>query len=273
MRTIALICGPSGSGKSFFCANLPKALIYDTDIGGGLSYADKRIKNNGSIRVECSTYEEILSDLKSRNSRGELDSINTLVIDHLTIAHQSSIEKWNPDFKKDYGRSVNLSSREWLKIREYVRNFDFNLICTSHLKALYKNEVQVGWTADASKNVEADFGIIVHLSRKDYTGTPTAKIRKVRIDPDEAGDLPEDGTFEFNVENFIRIFRLDMSLRVGAQSIQEETKEKILKLVHDLGMSDGDFLRLLKKARVDDISDMTEKNALLLLEHLEKKRG
>jgi len=65
-RIICLLAGESGSGKTFFIANLKDAIIYDSDLGGGSAYLKARIERNGSEREEVTSYFDVLNDIKKR---------------------------------------------------------------------------------------------------------------------------------------------------------------------------------------------------------------
>lgn len=202
-RAIALIAGPSGSGKTFFVANLPDAVIYDTDIGGGGAYADARIKRNGSERVEVSTFGEILDDLKARQKSGRMPK--SIVIDHVTGLHQAAVIAANPDGAADYGRSGAQATAAWRQVREFARRLDANIFATAHLKSEWEKDKQVGRVADGAKNIEADMGIVLHLDRPVGADYPAlARVIKWRRDPDDQrGRVP--AAFEFTLEKFGQI--------------------------------------------------------------------
>ena len=202
-RIIALVTGDSGSGKSFFVANLKDAIIFDTDLGGGLGYADERIAKNGSERVEASSYKEILDILRDRVRTKTLKT--TVCIDHITGLHQEAILRHNPNQEADYGRSSARATAEWRRIREFVRALDCNLICTAHLKGEWAGNAEIGKTTDGAKNVEADMGIVLYLSHKKGGGYPAkATVIKWRRDPeDPRGLVPSE--FPFTVDEFAKI--------------------------------------------------------------------
>ena len=199
-RIIALLAGESGVGKSFFVANLKKSLIYDTDIGGGLAYADERIKRNGSERVEVGSYLEILDDLKKRQQARTLDRWVCIVIDHLSGLHQEACIRHNPKDERDFGRSSDIATREWRRVRHFARNGDFNLVVCAHLKAKWENEKAVGLIADGGKNLEGDFQQVLEIRRSNKYPS-TAWVKKWRRDPEDVRGLIPN-IFDFSVERF-----------------------------------------------------------------------
>lgn len=209
-RQIVLIGGESGGGKSFFISNIPNALIYDTDIGGGAAYLDARIRRNGSMRVDVASYGDVKADIRARNQSGELKKFSTVVIDHLTVLQQEAAIRHNPSLGQDYGRANEAATKEWRQLREFIRNMDFNLVCTLHLKAKYENDKPVGFQSDAAKNIDADFGIVLHLKKKPGGGYPSmASVQKWRRDPeDPLGPVPT--TFPFVFEEFCKIAATDL---------------------------------------------------------------
>lgn len=199
-RAIALIAGGSGAGKTFFVANLPHAVIYDTDIGGGAAYADARIKRNGSERVEVSSFGEILDDLKARQLAGRMPK--SIVIDHVTGLHQAAVITSNPDGAADFGRSGAQATAAWRQVREFARKLDANIFATAHLKGEWDKDKQTGKVADGAKNIEADMGIVLHLERPNGADYPAiARVIKWRRDPeDPRGRVP--ACFPLTLEKF-----------------------------------------------------------------------
>lgn len=260
-RVIALISGDSGCGKSFFVANLKKAIIYDTDIGGGLAYADKRIEANGSLRIEMSSYKELLEDLRARAKDGRLRPFVTVVIDHVTGLQQEGSTRHNPNLTADFGRSNDAATREWRKIREFMRIMDFNLVVTAHLKSKYENDKMVGQISDGPKNLEADFGIVVYLMRKGMSYPSAAKVQKWRRDPsDPRGEVP--WTFDFTVDQFEAIAGSAMGReRVAVAPATEAQIKELKELLSVVKLEEGRFEKWLEKAGAESVEELTADRA------------
>lgn len=263
-RVIALIEGDSGCGKSFFMACLKNALIYDTDLGGGLSDYEERIKRNGSERMEVSSFSEILSDIRQRLRAGTLKE--TICIDHLSGLHQEALLRHNPSQDSDYGRSTNKATFEWRQIREFAKTFDANLFCASHLKAEYEKDKNIGRIADGAKLLEADFRIVLKLqSLKDDIGRKrypaTAHVMKWRRDPefDTRGPVPE--SFKFLLEEFEKIhganYKREREKIVLAKPESIEALKTALALLNPEKSAEL-TLKWLKAATVDSFEFMSE---------------
>lgn len=263
-RAIALIEGDSGAGKSFFMACLKNAVIYDTDLGGGLSDYDERIKRNGSERIEVSSFSEILSDLRQRLRAGTLKE--TVVIDHLSGLHQESLLRNNPSQDSDYGRSNNKATYEWRQIREFAKTFDANLFCASHMKVEYEKDKNVGRIADGAKHLEGDFHIVLKLeSLKDDKGRKrypaTAHVIKWRRDPefDTRGPVPD--SFKFILEEFEKIHGADYKRErekiILAKPESVESLKAALALLNPEKASELST-KWLKAATVDSFEFMSE---------------
>jgi hypothetical protein len=258
-RMIALLSGDSGTGKSFFIANLKNALIADTDLGGGLAYADRLIRANGSERVEVGSYPELMEEINKRRRSGALKNITTLAIDHLTTLQQEAVNRHNPNALEDFGKSYDKATREWRKVRELVRIGDFNLICTAHMKSKYENKQITGITTDASKNIEADFSIVLYL--RPANGYPsTAMIQKWRRLPDDPrGPLQRGDTFAFTMEEVIRIhgYGLDGARHEIPMATPDQVAE-ITRLLQVVKLPDGTAEKWLAKAKAESWADFTQ---------------
>lgn len=279
-RIIALITGDSGTGKSFFIGSLKKALIYDTDLGGGLAYLDERITKNGSERVELSSYKDIIADLRKRLSAGNL--YETIVIDHVTQLQQEAILRHNPHQEADFGRGGNKATYEWRQLREFVRTFDCNLFCVAHLKAEFEKDKNVGKMTDAAKNIDGDMHVVLRLeAKKDDKGRKQypseAIVVKWRRDPeDKRGAVPD--AFTFTLDNFEKLHGLDYKRERDKVELAKD--ESVVKLRSSLEKV-GEERRLeltdkwLKAAGVEGFGHMTEPQVQacigLVLKELEAK--
>ena len=263
-RIVALIEGESGSGKSFFMACIPNAVIYDSDIAGGLSAYNERIKKNGSERVEVSTFEDIMTDIRQRLKSGSLKE--TVVIDHVTGLHQEALIRYNPAQDSDYGRSNNKATYDWRKLREFARTFDCNLFCVSHPKAEYKNDKAVGMVADGAKNIRGDMNIVLSLeSLKDDKGRKrypaVANVIKWRRDPDPEARGPVPPSFKFTLEEFGKIhganYQREREKVVLAKPESIESLNKVMALL-DKEVASEMVSKWLKAAGVDGLEFLTE---------------
>lgn len=238
-----------------FCANLKKALIYDTDIGGGLAYADARIKRNGSERVQAGSYTEILTDLKRREKSGTISNVITLAIDHLSALHQESCLRNNPKDERDFGRGGEIATREWRRIREFARTQDFNLVVTAHQKPKWENEKAVGLVADAGKNVESDVSIALQIRRADRYPS-IAYVQKWRRDPDDVrGVIP--GTFPFTIERFEAL--AGGGVFSPREPIVMATPEQIAELeslIVETKTPEATVVTWMKKANVESLAEL-----------------
>lgn len=253
-RLILLVGGESGTGKSFFVANMPRALIFDTDLGGGLAYLDERITRNGSERIEVGSYLDVIEELGRR--RKQMAGITTLVIDHLTTLQQEAVLRHNPGMVEDFGKSYDRATREWRKVRELVRWGDFNLVCTAHMKAKYEKQKVVGVVTDASKNINADFDVVLYL-RKTGEYPSQAVAEKWRRDPEDArGPVPQ--MFDFTVKRVLEIHgdALDERRRETPMATPEQLKE-FERLLGVVKLGDGVLDKWMQKAKAECFAEFT----------------
>lgn len=256
-RAIVLLTGESGTGKSFFIACLKHALIYDVDIGGGLTEYDERIAKNHSERIPASSYVEILDDLKQRHRRGDLKDRITVAIDHVSALQQEANLRHNPTGESDYGRANARATSEWRAIREFCKSQDFNLVCVAHVKQKFENNVASGVQPDGAKNIEGDMGIVLQLRRAAQGYPSNAWVTKWRRDPEDTrGKIPPQ--FPLTIDNFCKIEgsnALDRN-REPVQLATEEQLAKLDKLLSIVKVPDTDIARWMKKAGVESFSEM-----------------
>ena len=275
-RSICLIEGESGAGKSLFGACLKNAVLYDVDLGGGLAEHEERIKKNGSERVELSSYGEILADIKQRLRAGKLKE--TIFIDHVTGLHQESLLRNNPNQDSDYGRSGNKATYEWRAIREFCRTFDCNLFVVAHMKAEYEKDKQIGKIADGAKNIEGDMHIVLRLEnlkndkgRKRYPAT--AHVIKWRRDPDdERGPVPD--SFKFTLEEFEKIharnYKRERQKVDLAKPESIEALNKVLALMAP-EVAEGMKKDWFKAAGVESLDFLSEIQIVKCIDFVQKK--
>jgi len=267
-RVIALVAGESGTGKSFWIGNLKNTLIFDTDIGGGLSYLTARIEKNGSERIEVSEYPEVMDAINKRKRDGSLKNYTTIAIDHLTTLQHNAVNRHNPNMSDDFGRSYDKATREWRRVRELARIGDFNLICTAHMKTKYVDKQAAGTTTDASKNIEADMSMVLYLQRTARYPS-LAHVQKWRRDPeDRRGPIPAN--FPFTVEEFLKIhgFPLDGQRQEVPMASEAQVKE-LVRLLEVVKLPDGTADKWLAKAKVDLWDEMTNTDISKCIAYLE----
>ncbi len=257
-RIIALVAGESGSGKSFWMAGLKNGLFFDTDLGGGMAYLDARIKRNGSERIEVGSYPDIRAEIEKRRRSGELSRFTWIGIDHLTTLHQEATSRHNPMGVEDYGKSYEKATREWRQIRHLVRVGDFNLICTAHLKPKYEKQQVVGIVTDASKNVNADFSIVLYLQKNANGSYPSiARVEKWRRDPeDPRGLIPAQ--FPFTIEKVFELHGGDgQGERVEIEMATDAQVAEMVKLLEVVKIPETEIEKWKKKAGAEEWADFT----------------
>jgi len=273
-RAIVNIGGRWGSGKSFFVASIPNCLIFDTDIGGGLSQYEGRIRRNGSTRVEVSSFVEVLDVLREAARSNTLPP--NVAIDHVTGLYNEAILRFNPDGVADYGRSATRATAEARKITQFARRYDFNLFVVTHLKAEYEDDRKVGLLSDGPKHFEADFSVVLHLDAvRDGKYPTTARVARWRRDPDDPRGLPP-AAFPFTVEEFVRVHGHPLiHERQEEKSISTEQLDTLRRYVGMVKLPEGKLEAALKRAGAENIEDLSAEHAAKLIEFYEKflKKG
>jgi hypothetical protein len=277
-RIIALVEGDSGAGKSFFVGSIKNALIYDTDLGGGLAYLEERISKNGSERVELSSYRDILADLRRRAQAGTLPQ--SVVIDHVTQLHQEAVMRHNPTQEADFGRGGNKATYEWRQLREFIRTFDCNLFCVSHLKGKWEKGAEISKEADGAKNIEGDMHIVLKIdAHKDGQGRKKypsqAIVLKWRRDPeDKRGPVPD--SFLFTLAEFEKLHGLEYQRkRDSVELAKPKSIEDLTRVLEFLGPERSAELRSkwFSAAAVEKFEEMTEDQIQNCIKFVQNQMG
>ena len=272
-RIIAVIGGDSGSGKSFFVANLADALIYDTALAGGLAYADDLIASQGSERVEVASYVDVLRDLQGRARDGRVP--RSVVIDHVTALQQEGVLRHNPQMVADYGRANSQATAEWRHIRNFCKSLDCNLIVTAHMKGEWVQDKQGGMTIDGGKNIEGDVGIVLYLEHEKGGAYPArAQVIKWRRLPDDPrGTIPR--TFPLLMEKFVKLCGQDLTrVRDPVTLASEEQVAELTALLDHLNLPEpitDTKAKWLLKSRDNGLPpELDEERAKAAIEYCQK---
>ncbi len=274
-RIICLLTGESGSGKSFFIANLKDAFIFDTDLGGGTKYLEARIHKNDSEREEVSSYQEIYNLIQAAARAKTLKK--NIVIDHATSLQQEAILRHNPSLDSDYGRGGNKATYEWRKIRGLIKTLDCNLFVVAHVKGEWDGTKEVGKTTDAAKNIEGDMQIVLYLKRPGGPGSklqPTtenpssAQVVKWRRDPeDPRGLVPLN--FPLTMENFLKIAGEGMTRELKPIDLAsaEQVKEAQT-LIEKTKFDPKEIEKWMKKAGAEELENCPASSIEKLITYL-----
>jgi len=277
-RIICLLAGESGSGKTFFIANLKDAIIYDSDLGGGSAYLKARIERNGSEREEVTSYFDVLNDIKKRVAEKRLKK--NVVIDHATNLHQDAILRYNPSGEADFGRAGNRGTQDWRRIRALVKTLDCNLFVVAHTKGEWVEQKEVGKTADAAKNIEGDMQIVLYLKRPGGPGSKmqpttevpsTAQVVKWRRDPeDPRGMVPL--TFPFTMQTFLSIAGKGMERELkNVELATAEMVDAAKKCVTDNKIDEEVLAKWFKKIGASDFDTASKEQVQKFIEYYKTK--
>lgn len=266
-REFTLIEGDSGAGKSFFVSTIPNAFIFDTDLGGGLRYADPWIAKIGSRRLEAATWSEVHDTIREEILAGTLPL--NVAIDHVTILHQNSVLDYNPTGEADFGRAAARATADWRKVRELVRRADCNLYAVSHTTPKYDQGEQVGTKADGAKNIEADFSVVLRLVHEEGGVHPSkAKVIKWRRHPEDPRGAPPK-LFTFTIEEYAGIVGAGFGReRKPVDIATAEQVAEIERLLSVVRTPEGWTEKALKKAGAETWAEITKEQAEKMTAHL-----
>lgn len=277
-RLKLFLFGPPGSRKTTSALQFPKSVLIDMERGS--EQYGKTINKAGSVVLETSNPDEVMSEVKSLLT--EKHDYRTLIIDPVTIFYQALQDKWSRIFehhaKTEKEKELqDFGMRYWGRVKSEYKSFlrmllqlDMNLIVTSHQKDIYGANMQkVGIGPDSMKG---DSYVFDYVFRLNVVGDKAIAItEKQRSEPLEPQKFPE--SFEWSYDNFLKFYGSKIIEReaVAVPLATAEQVAEITKLTEIIKIDDGDILKLWDKHDVDAWDQMTQEAIGKYIETLRKK--
>ncbi|MFA5187102.1 MAG: AAA family ATPase [Patescibacteria group bacterium] len=277
-RLKLFLWGPPGVGKTRLALSFPDTAMIDME--GGTDHYKEEFKFD---LIKTTTADQVMEAVKWLASNNH--SYKTLVIDPITVYWEALQKKWSDIFmirnqesrgnKHDY---YSFQARDWMpmkaELKELIRrlvDLDMNVIVTARQKVLYQEGggdfmKKIGDTFDGEKGLPYLFDTIVQMFQEN------GKIMGRTI-KDRSNRLPV-GAFECSYPVFESMIgkRSLEKKSVKINFITDAQKKTIMDHLARLGLTEDKIIRSLNKYDADEVDDLTEANAALIIQKLEQSK-
>lgn len=258
-RLKVLFFGQPGVGKTTAAIQFPRPYLIDTEHGAERKGYTELLERAGGVSFFTTDFDELLAEVKSL--MGEKHEYRTLVIDPLTVPYMDMIDRSAEKVGTDFGRHKAEPDRKVKRLLALLLNLDMNVIITSHAKPNWvrakdakgkDTAVQEGHTFDCYGRLDYVFDLVVEVMK--VGDRRMGAVRKTRI-----AEFPEGEMFPFSYAEFASRYGAEV-MEAPSQAVDMATDAQIaaLKAILD-EMKDGEEIlqKMLKHAKVEDVSDMT----------------
>ena len=270
-----MLTGFAGTGKSIFALNAPSPFYIDTESGVTREqYMKKLIASKGVYfgpPQGSQDFMEITNQVKElATTKHEFKSI---VIDALTKPYR--MEQYaaedrgvSPEFKK----SQKEAERSTRKLLSWLMrpDLDMTVIIVCHAKDKWTREgkelIKEGTTWDGPEKLDFDLDLWIETRAVDSSWYATVK--KSRVESFKLG-----ATFPLDFETFKKMYGaavVDRPIKPIVLASADQVKQ-ITHLIEVLKMTEEEVGKLLVKAQVTEVADLSEENAGKFLTFLKDK--
>lgn len=269
-RLKLFLWGDSGAGKTTLALQFPKPVVIDLEGGADLY--------GGTFKFDvlrASTADEVMDAVQWLLTHRH--PYQTLVIDPFTVYWDALQRKWSDIFlRRNKGSKgykfefYDLQPRDWMTIKselkELVRRLvalDMTVIVTARQKIQYADGAfmkAIGETFDGEKSLPYLFDTIVRLYRDDK-GRFLGECLK-----DRSNRLPR-GEFEASYPLFEELFGKKALARQALPTAfaTEDQKRQLREYIAQFGMTPDQVARRLAAYNVENLDDLTEGNARVII--------
>lgn len=276
-----LIWGNAGVGKTWFALNFPGVYYWDVEGGARLAHYQKRLKDAGGVYVGpddgACDFPALLDEVKALST--EKHNYKTLVIDSISKIYTAalSMEQERLGAKDQYGASKKLPVNYMRRLMSWIGKLDMNVILIAHSKIDWNSATDADkktMTFDAWDKLDFELDLALNFQQHSPSWR-TATVTKTRLlgfpymdKFDISNKEGADGYKEFSIrygKDYIDAAPVPVVLASAEQLAEFE------KLVSVLKIEDGAVEKILTKAGVETISELTNDQMEISLNWLKGK--
>lgn len=267
-----MLSGKPGTGKSFFALNAPSPYLIDTEGGATREqYVTKLVKAGGSylgIEQGSQDFQEVISQVRELATTKH--SYKTLIIDSFSKLYNVEAAAAEERGGSDFGKDKREADKPTRKLLNWLSRLDMTVILICHQKDKWIRQgaqlIMEGSTFDGYKKL--DYELDLWLETKLVGTNRYASVVKSRID-----GFPVGTDLDLDFPTFEKLYGkavVEGPVKPIALASAEKVAE-IKRLVELLKVSEEDFSKWLTKAQAVDVEDLSEDNAVKMLDFLNKK--
>lgn len=272
-RLKCLFYGTAGVGKTTAAIQFPRPYLIDTERGAENDQYVEMLRSKGGAYMFTTDPDELIAEVTALLS--EKHEYRTLVIDPLTVIYNDLVDSSAEKNGTEFGRHKIEPDRKIKHLLKLLLKLDMNVVITSHAKGKWVRSrdakgkevaVQEGNTFDCYGRIDYMFDLMFEVEKrgKDRVGV----VRKTRVKA-----FPEGDVFPFSYDEIANRYGREV-LERDAVAVPLVTPEQLAELREILdNRKDGEDLTAaaLKRADVDDLSELTQEQASKWIDALNKK--
>lgn len=277
-----LIFGAPGAGKTWFGLSLPKPILFMNEPGNDLPHYMARLQKAGGGYFgpedgSCD-FDEVLEQIKALAT--EKHQYETLVIDSITKLFQIAVanEAERLGDRDAFGASKKPAIAKMRKLINWLMRLDMNVVMIAHQTTEWGlvngQRQEIGKMPDCWDKLLYEMNLILRIEHV------TQGIRQAVVTKSRLLGFPEFSRFALQ-EKDLDVGYQNFSERYGRDYIEAKPKtielctadqiEKIDHLVSVFKLADGEMDKVLTKAGVDEIKDLSVEQADKVIQWLENK--
>lgn len=265
-----MISGESGVGKTFFALDFPKPYLIDVEQGATRSQYQDKLKKSGGVyfgKDEGSQdFKLVLEEIKALATTKH--EYKTLIIDSFSFLYLLEAAEAEEKGGSEFGRDKKEANKPTRQLIRLIEKLDMTVILICHSKGKWgrkgKEIFQDGTTFDGYDKLEYILDLWIEINK----GSKTFTIKKSRI-----STLPQDESMPLSYAKFAEVYGKEVIEKepVPADLATEEQIKHLKDIIETLNIQPDLIDKWLKKADVEDISEMTKEQIQSLIDVQEKK--
>lgn len=264
--------GKSGSGKTHFATAFPRPYLIDSEQGGRLSSYTKRLKESGGayfgVAQGANDFNAVIEEIKILST--EPHEYKSLVIDSLTHIYQTAIarEAERLGGKAVFGAEKKPAIAQMRRLLQWIDRVPMNVLLIGHSVSEWTNVAgerkEVGTMPDFWDKVPYSLDLVLRIEHVSK-GFRTATVTKSRIEsfPEFDRLILQDNGVDKGYDEFSKRYGKAYIEAVSTPIVicsGEQVKE-IERLLETLKVSEAEIDKIMSKANVEELKDLSQEQA------------
>lgn len=262
-RLKLFLFGGPGTGKTTLATSFPKSYVIDGE--RGCDHYAKQLQASESVLLQTTDPDDVITEVRALTA--EKHDYRTLVVDPITTLETTLIERGEKEFGAGDMRVWGKRDRTLRRLTNLIMGLDMNVILTAHGKVDYgERMVKLGTTFDGWKRLPYIFDLALELEKRGQRRV--AIVRKTRLEGFKDGE-----EFDFSYAEVARRYGEDAVSR-EAVPVMTATPEQIAALkglLDTVKLEEGTVDKVLAKAQVDSVEDLSKEQADKFIEFIRNK--